>query len=312
MIQEIYIIDNNNELIENLKQSFRRELDEYKFTSVKTSDIEIALRNIPALIIIDEDTANANIVEFCKSIRSNEDNSITPIIVVSSNRDREHIVEVLKTDVEYFIKKPIDEEYFYYTIKNIVDLLSKNRRISPLTGLPGNVQIQAEMKKRLLNKEKFAILYFDLDNFKAYNDVYGFSNGDEIIKFTARTITKHIHQIPNNDNFVGHIGGDDFVAIISPTDYEEVCKNIIAEFDKYTVDFYNEVDAERGFVEVANRRGIIEQFPLTSLSIAVLEVDSKIYKTTLEIGEIASQIKHKAKAVLGSTYVINRSRFQNL
>jgi len=309
MVQEIYIIDNNNELIENLKQSFRRELDEYKFTSVKTSDIEIALRNIPALIIIDEDTANANIVEFCKSIRSNEDNSITPIIVVSSNRDREHIVEVLKTDVEYFIKKPIDEEYFYYTIKNIVDLLSKNRRISPLTGLPGNVQIQAEMKKRLLNKEKFAILYFDLDNFKAYNDVYGFSNGDEIIKFTARTITKHIHQIPNNDNFVGHIGGDDFVAIISPTDYEEVCKNIIAEFDKYTVDFYNEVDAERGFVEVANRRGIIEQFPLTSLSIAVLEVDSKIYKTTLEIGEIASQIKHKAKAVLGSTYVINRRRF---
>ena len=309
MIQEIYIIDNNNELIENLKQSFRRELDEYKFTSVKTSDIEIALRNITALIIIDEDTANANIVEFCKSIRSNEDNSITPIIVVSSNRDREHIVEVLKTDVEYFIKKPIDEEYFYYTIKNIVDLLSKNRRISPLTGLPGNVQIQAEMKKRLLNKEKFAILYFDLDNFKAYNDVYGFSNGDEIIKFTARTITKHIHQIPNNDNFVGHIGGDDFVAIISPTDYEEVCKNIIAEFDKYTVDFYNEVDAERGFVEVANRRGIIEQFPLTSLSIAVLEVDSKIYKTTLEIGEIASQIKHKAKAVLGSTYVINRRRF---
>lgn len=309
MVQEIYIIDNNNELIENLKQSFRRELDEYKFTSVKTSDIEIALRNIPALIIIDEDTANANIVEFCKSIRSNDDNSITPIIVVSSNRDREHIVEVLKTDVEYFIKKPIDEEYFYYTIKNIVDLLSKNRRISPLTGLPGNVQIQAEMKKRLLNKEKFAILYFDLDNFKAYNDVYGFSNGDEIIKFTARTITKHIHQIPNNDNFVGHIGGDDFVAIISPTDYEEVCKNIIAEFDKYTVDFYNEVDAERGFVEVANRRGIIEQFPLTSLSIAVLEVDSKIYKTTLEIGEIASQIKHKAKAVLGSTYVINRRRF---
>lgn len=309
MVQDIYIIDNNNELIENLKQSFKRELDEYKFTSVKTSDIEVALRNIPALIIIDEDTANANIVEFCKSIRSNEDNSITPIIVVSSNRDREHIVEVLKTDVEYFIKKPIDEEYFYYTIKNIVDLLSKNRRISPLTGLPGNVQIQAEMKKRLLNKEKFAILYFDLDNFKAYNDVYGFSNGDEIIKFTARTITKHIHQIPNNDNFVGHIGGDDFVAIISPTDYEEVCKNIIAEFDKYTVDFYNEVDAERGFVEVANRRGIIEQFPLTSLSIAVLEVDSKIYKTTLEIGEIASQIKHKAKAVLGSTYVINRRRF---
>lgn len=309
MVQDIYIVDNNNELIEKLRESFRRELDEYKFKSVKTSEIELALRSIPALIIVDEDTTDVNIVEFCKSIRSNEDNSITPIIVVSSNRDRDHIIEVLKTDVEYYIKKPINEEYFYYTIKNIVGLLTKNRRVSPLTGLPGNVQIQAEMKKRLLNKETFAILYFDLDNFKAYNDVYGFANGDEIIKFTARTITKHIHQIPNSENFVGHVGGDDFVAIISQADYDTVCQAIIAEFDKYSSDFYNEIDVERGFVEVANRRGIIEQFPLTSISIAVLEVDSKIYKTTLEIGEIAGQVKHKAKAVLGSAYVINRRRF---
>ncbi|WP_304401836.1 diguanylate cyclase domain-containing protein [uncultured Clostridium sp.] len=309
MVQEIYLIDNNNELIEKLNESFKRELNEYKFKSVKATEIEVALRNIPSLIIVDEDTANVNIVEFCKSIRSNEDNSITPIIVVSSNRNKEHIVEILKTDVEYYIKKPIDEEYFYYTIKNIVGLLTKNRRISPLTGLPGNVQIQAEMKKRLLNKETFAILYFDLDNFKAYNDVYGFANGDEIIKFTARTITKHIHQIPNSDNFVGHIGGDDFVAIINQTDYDLICQNIILEFDKYTVDFYNEIDVERGYVEVANRRGIIEQFPLTSISIAVLEVDSKIYKTTLEIGEMAGQIKHQAKTIPGSTYVINRRRF---
>lgn len=309
MVQEIYIIDNNNELIEKLRESFKRELDEYKFKSVKTSEIELALRNIPALIIIDEDTAEANIVEFCKSIRSNEDNSITPIIVVSSNREKEHVIDVLRTDVEYYIKKPINEEYLYYTIKNIVGLLTKNRRVSPLTGLPGNVQIQAEMKKRLLNKETFAILYFDLDNFKAYNDVYGFANGDEIIKFTARTITKHIHQIQNSENFVGHVGGDDFVAIISQADYDTVCQNIIAEFDKFSPGFYNDIDVERGYVEVANRRGIIEQFPLTSISIAVLEIDSKIYKNTLEIGEIAGQVKHKAKAVLGSTYVVNKRRF---
>lgn len=309
MVHEIYIIDNNNELIENLKESFKRELDEFNFKTVQTSEIEVALKNIPSLIIIDEDTTDVNIVEFCKSIRSNEDNSITPIIVVSSNRDREHVVNVLKTDVEYYIKKPLHEEYFYYTIKNIVGLLAKNRRVSPLTGLPGNVQIQTEMKKRLLNKDTFAMLYFDLDNFKAYNDVYGFANGDEIIKFTARTMSKHIHQLDSSESFIGHIGGDDFVAIIEPTDYDKLCQNIIAEFDKLVVDFYNEVDVERGFVEVANRRGIIEQFPLTSISIAVLEVDSKIYKTTLEIGEVAGQVKHKAKAVLGSTYVINKRRF---
>ncbi len=309
MVHDIYIIDNENELRDMLKESFRRETDEYKFKSVKTSELEVALRNIPSLIIIDEDTTDINIVEFCKSIRSNEDNSITPIIVISSNREKDHAVDVLKTDVQYYIKKPLDEEYFFYTIKNIVGLLTKNRRISPLTGLPGNVQIQAEMKKRLLNKETFAMLYFDLDNFKAYNDVYGFANGDEIIKFTARTISKHIHQIQDSDNFIGHIGGDDFVAITGPTDYDKVCQNIILEFDKFAVDYYNEIDVERGYVEVANRRGIIEQFPLTTISIAVLEVDSKIYKTTLEIGEVAGQIKHRAKAVPGSTYVINKRRF---
>ena len=309
MVHDIYIIDNKNELRDKLKDSFRRETDEYKFKTVKTSELEVALRNIPSLIIIDEDNTDINIVEFCKSIRSNEDNSITPIIVVSSNREKDHTVDVLKTDVQYYIKKPLDDEFFYYTIKNIVGLLAKNRRVSPLTGLPGNVQIQTEMKKRLLNKDTFAILYFDLDNFKAYNDVYGFANGDEIIKFTARTISKHIHQIEGGNNFIGHVGGDDFVSIIAQTDYDTLCQGIIDEFDKYAVDYYNEVDVERGYVEVANRRGIIEQFPLTTISIAVLEVDSKIYKTTLEIGEVAGQIKHKAKAVLGSTYVINKRRF---
>ena len=308
MVHEIYIIDNNNELIENLKESFKRELDEFNFKTVQTSEIEVALKNIPSLIIIDEDTTDVNIVEFCKSIRSNEDNSITPIIVVSSNRDREHVVNVLKTDVEYYIKKPLHEEYFYYTIKNIVGLLTKNRRVSPLTGLPGNVQIQTEMKKRLLNKETFAMLYFDLDNFKAYNDVYGFANGDEIIKFTARTMSKHIHQLDSSESFIGHIGGDDFVAIIEPTDYDKLCQNIIAEFDKLVVDFYNEVDVERGFVEVANRRGIIEQFPLTTISIAVVEADSDRFNSPLEIGEVSAQVKHKAKTILGSTYVINKRK----
>lgn len=310
MIHEVYIIDNNtSELIENLKKTFKEESDEYNFKIIKTDEINVALRNIPSLIIIDEDAIDEDCVEFCRTIRSNEDNSITPIIVISSNREKDHVINILKSDVEYYIKKPVDPTCFYYTIRNVIQLLSKNRRISPLTGLPGNVQIQAEMKKRLLNNEVFAILYFDLDNFKAYNDVYGFANGDEIIKFTARTISKHIHEIQNSDSFIGHIGGDDFVAIINPTDYDKVCKDIIAEFDSSAVEYYSEEDVERGFVEVANRRGIIEQFPLTSISIAVLEVNSNTFKNTLEIAEIASQLKHRAKTILGSTYVINRRRF---
>lgn len=308
MIQEVYIIDDQKELIENLKMEFKDD-KEYKFKTVGTDNLEEALRNIPSLIIIDEDTAKMDIIDLCKKIRADEDNSITPIIVITSNKDRNHRIEVLKTHVEYFIKKPIDEEYLYYTIKNITSLMYINRRVSPLTGLPGNVQIQAEMKKRLLNKEVFAIMYFDLDNFKAYNDVYGFANGDEIIKFTAKVILKHVHSIENSDNFVGHIGGDDFVAIIGETDYDKVCQDIIAEFDSEAVNFYNNEDVERGYVEVANRKGIIEQFPLTSISIGVVEVDNKKIKTTLEIGEVGAQVKHQAKTIMGSTYVINRRKF---
>ena len=146
MVQEVYIIDDKKELIENLKLAFKND-KEYKFKTVGTDNLEEALRNIPSLIIIDEDTAQMDILELCGKIRADEDNSITPIIVITSNRDRMHRIDILKTHVEYFIKKPIDEEYLYYTIKNITSLMYINRRVSPLTGLPGNVQIQAEMKK---------------------------------------------------------------------------------------------------------------------------------------------------------------------
>ena len=307
MIQDIYIIDNTKSVINVLNHIFKNEID-YQFKSVKTEELNIALKNIPDMIIIDEDTINMDIVELCKSIRENEDNSITPIIVISSDWEKQHRIKILQQSIEYYIIKPIDQEYLYFTIKNILRLLQTNRRISPLTGLAGNVQIQAEMKKRLLNKDKFAVFYFDLDNFKAYNDIYGFSNGDEIIKFTAKTIVRNIHALGLDDSFIGHIGGDDFVAITRATDYDKVCKNIIYEFDKEVLNYYNEDDIAKGYIEVANRRGIIEQFPLTSISIGVVEIEPGRFKNTLEIGEIGAQVKHQAKSIMGSTYIINRRK----
>ena len=307
MIQDIYIIDNTNSVINVLKQIFKEEID-YQFKSVKTEELNVALTNIPDMIIIDEDTIDMNIIDLCKSIRENEDNSITPIIVISSEWEKEHRVKILEQSVEYFIIKPVDQEYLYFTVKNLLRLLQTNRRISPLTGLPGNVQIQAEMKKRLLNKEKFAVFYFDLDNFKAYNDIYGFSNGDEIIKFTAKTIVKNIHSLGLDNSFIGHIGGDDFIAITSYSNFDKICNNIIADFDTNVLEFYNEEDIQKGYIEVANRRGIIEQFPLTSISIGVVEIDPGRFKNTLEIGEVGAQVKHQAKSIMGSTYVINRRK----
>ena len=148
MKQEIYIIDDDESSLPIFKELFKKE-QEFKFIGVKTEQIDIALKNIPFLIVINEDAIDRDVVEVCKKIRTDEDNQITPIIVVSSNTDKKHRVNVLSQSVEYYVKKPVDADYLYYTIKNLNRLLNINRKISPLTGLPGNVQIHAELKKRI-------------------------------------------------------------------------------------------------------------------------------------------------------------------
>ena len=304
-MQEIYIIDDDESSLPIFRALFKDE-EGFKFIGVKTEQIDIALKNIPFLIIINEDSIDRDITSLCKQIRTDEDNKITPIIVVSSNTSRNHKLGVLKESVEYYIKKPVDTDYLYYTVKNLNRLLNINRRISALTGLPGNVQIHAELKKRLTNKDVFSVLYLDLDNFKAYNDVYGFLKGDKIIEFTAQTILKCIHEKYLDNSFVGHIGGDDFVAIIPTTEVDDICQSIIATFDKDVEKFFTEEDLERGYIEVANRKGIIEQFTLTSISIGVVTVEKDRFANILEIGEVGAQVKHMAKSIVGSSYAIDR------
>ena len=277
MIQEIYIIDDDESSILVFEELFKND-KEFKFISVTSDKIDYALKNI------------------------------TPIIVVSSETERNHRIEILKESVEYYIKKPVNAQYLYYTIKNLSRLLTINRRISPLTGLPGNVQIHAELKKRISNHEEFSVLYLDLDNFKAYNDVYGFLKGDEIIKFTADTIIRCIHSNIADNAFIGHIGGDDFIAIVPILHCEKLCESIIANFDVEVTKFFTEDDNEKGYIEVANRKGIIEQFPLTSISIGVVEADKDRFSNMLEIGEIGAQVKHAAKSVMGSSYAIDKRK----
>ena len=194
--QEIYIIDDQANLISTLKELFYTD-KEYRFTNVHSNEVGEALKNIPNLIIIHEDNIYQDALDICKVVRSDEDNTITPIIVISSNKEHDHRIQILQLGVSHYIVAPINQEFLYYTIKNIIKLMYVNRRVSPLTGLPGNVQIQAEMKKRWFSKETFAMMYIDLDNFKAYNDVYGFLKGDHKIhsqnypkKCTYRTVRR--------------------------------------------------------------------------------------------------------------------------
>ena len=306
MINEVYIIDDDESSIVIFKELFRDEPD-YKFISVKTEQIDIALKNIPSLIVINEDAIDRNVIELCRKIRKDEDNTITPVIVVSSNGSRTHRMRILNESVEYFIKKPVDEGYLYYTVKNLNRLLTTNRTVSPLTGLPGNVQIHSELKKRISKEEEFSVLYVDLDNFKAYNDVYGFLKGDRIIQFTADILINEIHKY-DTGGFVGHVGGDDFIVIVPYTETENLCQRIIATFDGKIKNFFTDEDAKKEYIEIANRKGIIEKFPLTSVSIAVVVVDKNRFSNILEIGDVAAQVKHAVKSIMGSSYIIDRRK----
>ena len=305
MINEVYIIDDDESSIAVFRELFRED-KEYKFISVKSEKIDIALKNIPSLIVINEDAIKMNVIDVCKKIRKDEDNTITPVIVVSSNGEREHRMKILNESIEYFIRKPVDAGYLYYTVKNLMRLLTINRRMSPLTGLPGNVQINSELKKHLLKNDEFSILYLDLDNFKAYNDVYGFLKGDQIIEYTANVILKCIHQSFKENYFVGHIGGDDFIAIVPTLNVDNICQLIIANFDEGVAKFFTEEDLEKGYIEVANRKGIIEQFALTAISIGAVIADKNRFANILEIGEVGAQVKHVAKSIIGSSYAIDR------
>ena len=309
MFQEIYVIDNDDELTNEIEKLFNEE-DKIRFKRINIEDLKEVFVNLPQLIIINDDNLDFDTIKLCNMIRKNDDNDMIPIIVVSSNEDRDFKMNLAKDFVEYYIAKSMGPEYLYYRIRNIFRLLVVNRTFSPLTGLPGNVQIQTELKKRLKRNEEFTVLYLDLDNFKAYNDVYGFLKGDEIIKFTANTIIENVNKKSTSEQFLGHIGGDDIVAILNKNvNYEHVCQSIVREFDKNVKQFFTEDDAKRGFLKIQNRKGKMERFPLTSISIGVVLALKGNFTNVLEIGEVGAQLKHVAKKYKGSCYAIDRSKY---
>lgn len=307
--KSIVIIDDTKEVYNFATKIFSAEHD-YDFTcsTSKRDAINKALQEIPNLIIINGDGLEKDILKVCEFIRKNPDNAITPIIVTASSKEVEFRVEVLKRVVEYYIPKPLHEVYFYYTIKNLSRLIDANRCISNLTGLPGNVQIEIELKRRVAGKKLYAVLYADLDNFKAYNDKYGFMNGDEVIKFTANVMRENIQKYGSKGDFLGHIGGDDFVAVVSYENARRIGKEIIKEFNENIKNFYSEEDVKNGYIKILNRKGKMEKYPLMTLTVAMISNKFKKYNSVLELGEDGASVKKKAKSIEGSTFLENRRK----
>ncbi len=179
---------------------------------------------------------------------------------------------------------------------------------SPLTRLPGGIAIENVMKKRIESKQPLAFCVFDLDNFKAFNDRYGYAHGSEVLKETARIIEESVKTKGNADDFVGHIGGDDFVVITQPSQMRAVCEETIARFDRRIPDFYDETDRKTGFIHGKTRQGVEMKFPIMTISIAIVTNDRRVLSSPLEASEIAAELKDYAKTMPKSVFVIDKRR----
>ncbi len=177
---------------------------------------------------------------------------------------------------------------------------------SPLTRLPGGVAIENILKKKIEQHKLFAFCLMDIDNFKSYNDHYGYAKGNEVIQNTATIIEKMVASHGNSDDFIGHIGGDDFVVITTPDRCSRICEGVVEKFDAETPGFYSPEDRQRGFIIGENRQGHEVRFPLASLSVAVVSNQTRALENHILVGEIAAEIKERAKAISGSAIIIDQ------
>ncbi|RCW50778.1 MULTISPECIES: GGDEF domain-containing protein [unclassified Halanaerobium] len=204
------------------------------------------------------------------------------------------------------------DNYFHsiISIKNLLLEVSKlkikeARNANPLTGLPGNYMIELKLREKIKEKEIFSLLYIDLDNFKAYNDNYGYQKGDQILKFTASILRKTAKEIAP-DSFIGHIGGDDFVVITNVESDRKFAERVIEKFDKNVKQFFNKSDIEKGYITCLDRQKRIVNTPLTSISIAIISNEFRKIENYLEVSDRAAEIKKLVKEKIGSNFLKDR------
>jgi GGDEF domain-containing protein/CHASE3 domain sensor protein len=218
----------------------------------------------------------------------------------------EHIAEG-KFEYDLNINRP-DEigslaDAFSFMMERLKVLESLLLDASPLTRLPGNMAIEMEIQKRLLEKKPFSLCHVDLDNFKPFADKYGYAWGSEVIKEVAHILTENVHTTNLNGDFIGHVGGDDFIVITGSERAEQVCKKIVEEFDRRSMRFYSEKDRQKGFIIGKDRQGKQQNFPLVTMTIAVVTDDGSKFQGPLDMAKKAAELKEYAKTLPGSNYV---------
>lgn len=263
------------------------------------------------LVILNTDSLDTYITDVISNIKTDPIFANIPIFAVI--RDIINLASrELMTIIDDYIVAPFDARDLAFRISLCIARSQRVVEINPLTRLPGNIMIAREVQKRIDLHKVFALGYIDVDNFKPYNDRYGFSRGDEILRMTGRLISNIITIRHPAGGFVGHIGGDDFVFILPLDDGDEslveVCKELIAKFDSIVPSFYDANERGQGFIESVDREGKKKTFPFTSISIGVVHNKFKSFSHYGEVSEIASDMKKAAKKHQGSCYSIDNRK----
>lgn len=260
----------------------------------------------PDLIILDIVMPGMSGFDVCRALRANDSNILTPIIMLTSQVSEDDKLIGLEMGADDYIIKPFNSRELVSRVRNTLVRIYRNRGVNPLTGLCGNIEIQSELNHRLAKHTQLAFIYCDLDNFKSYNDVYGFAKGDSVLRLTADIIRDSVRHEGNHDDFIGHIGGDDFIVITSWDKYEGICKRIIEDFDTKILFLYNETDRKNKYIVSNDRHGQERKFPIISISLAVVTNEFNNYDNHLKIAEIAAEVKKYVKSLSGSNYLKDR------
>ena len=302
---KILACDDDPDILDLLEASLEDEFYVVKASTGKEL-FEVIKKENPDILILDYILPDTTGIEICRELRKNSLFIHLPILMLTGKGEVEDKVEGLDAGADDYMIKPFSPPELTARIKMLIRRSTISLDANPLSRLPGNVSINNELAKRIANKDKFAVLYLDIDNFKALNDYYGFERGDIVIKELSRIIIECVQKKGTVGDFIGHIGGDDFVVITAPKESEVVAKEIINKFDRASAKFYNENDRIKGYIETKDRSGVQRKFPFVTISIGIITNLNREFTHIAEISSIGAELKEEAKKTSTSSYIIDR------
>lgn len=307
---KVLVVDDDPVLLRMVKTFLISSDDPYEVLLANSGAeaLEIARAEIPDLVLLDLMMPEMDGIEVCVKLRQNRSTYLIPVIMLTASALHDHRLEALRTGVDDYLSKPFDPEELEVRIQSLIRRIRLSRASNPLTGLPGNLAIEHELNQRLARGETIACAYIDIDNFKAFNDYYGFEKGDECIRLVAQVMIEAVEAKGDTTDFLGHIGGDDFIIVTEMDRVEPLLDLLVEQFDTQVLDLYTPEDRERGWIEVLSRRKESTRYPITTLSIGVSTNERRSLSNALEVSEIATELKKAAKTVAPgrSHYIIDR------